>query len=288
MRRRTLAAAAALALLAVPATAAAHRDRDDDHGRKTARWDARAALKPVASPEDASGLAFLEQRDGALTVALKITKLDANTRYAARVQQGACAANGAEVVALPDLLTDEDGTARLWITLATAAGVNAAQTGLAVNVLAYGPAGAILPGVTCGAVDAPLGRAFGKVQPSVAGGTVKGDAYVKQGGGIARVDIRLKGLVPGSVHAQHIHLGSCAAQGGIVVPLPDAVADDEGEYRAILPVAGVTANVVGGGYYYNVHESPTPTVGAGIGCADLKALRKHGRSSWRWSPHFPW
>ena len=140
---------------------------------------------------------------------------------------------GRAALALPDLYADERGVARLWITLPTAAGQNLASTGNLLDVHAVDAGGnAVAGNITCGAIKAPATKAAARVKPSVAGGTVKGFVAAKQDGASLKVEIHLRGLVPGSAHAQHIHSGSCDAMGPIVVPFADAVADADGDYDA--------------------------------------------------------
>jgi hypothetical protein len=281
MRRTILGAAAATMLLALPAGAMAH---GNGHGWNKSRWDARAVIKPVAPGEDASGRAFLRQRPGKATVVLRVGKLEPDARYAVRVQQG-CEPTGATVLALPDLYTDERGVARMWLTLPTGDGVNVAQLGYAVNVLGYDATGAVVNTVTCGAVDAPKGKAKARVHPTVPGGP-EGTVNAVQEGGLLRVEIHLKGLAPGSTHAQHIHLGSCKAGGDVVVPFADAVAGPDGQYHAIQTIAAAGANVVRGGVYYQIHEAATPTVGRGIACGDLRSKGWRGHGAWWFAPNW--
>jgi Cu/Zn superoxide dismutase len=40
--------------------------------------------------------------------------------------------------------------------------------------------------------------------------------------------LQMVGFTPGSSHAMHIHQGSCAAQGDVLVPFPDVTANDGG------------------------------------------------------------
>ena len=294
MRPRMILAIAACAVLAVPAAAAAGGKHDDNRGKghgkgaTDSRWSARASIEPTATGENARGDAFMKQRDGALTIALKVRDLDPNTRYASHIHQGVdCASNGAVVLPLPDLITDEHGTVRLWITLATPAGANFATSGYYVNIHPYADATTPGAGITCGEIEPRSTRAKARVRPSAAGSEVEGKVWAKQVGTSLQVEIRLEGLVAGSVHAQHVHIGSCSAQGAVSVPLPDATADSNGKYTAIHTVAAPAGvNVVNGGYYYNLHAGSSAAAGDGIACGDLRATsKKHGKHGWGFGPH---
>jgi hypothetical protein len=288
MRPRTILAIAATAVLAFPVAAdAGGKKHDNGHGWNKGRWDARAHIKPSASGENARGAAYLKRGTNTLTVALRIGKLDPNTAYAAQIEQGACPTGGAAALALPPLYTDEHGTVRLWITLPAPAGSNLAVNGYAINVRAFDAQGAPAGSVVCGDIKGSNGtKAAGKVRPSVDGGKVHGSVFAKQGPTSLRVEIHLDDLEPGSTHANHIHVGSCTAQGDVVVPLPDAVADADGEYHAIHTIANPAFNVVNGGYYYNLHAAASPTPGDGIACSDLRPFGKKKKGPWWFGPRW--
>jgi len=292
MRSLRIAAAVMAAMLAIPALAAAHGNGHGNNGGsdanwKKGKWDARAELRATATGEDAAGQAFLKQRTGTVTIALKVVKLDPLGHYKADIHTGTdCAAPGAQALALPDLYADERGVARLWITLPTAAGQNLASTGNLLDVHAVDAGGnAVAGNITCGAIKGTTTKAAARVKPSVDGGTVKGFVAAKQSGANLKVEIHLRGLAPGSTHAQHIHSGTCDAMGPIVVPFADAVADADGDYDAILNITDAAANVVGGGYIYNIHEAASPTVGGSIACGNLHQTGKaHGH--WWFTPRW--
>jgi hypothetical protein len=104
-------------------------------------------------------------------------------------------------------------------------------------------------------------------------------------------ELRVEGLAPNSVHAWHIHVGTCQAQGAIVVnpavtfPLGrgpqghDAPKDLSANSDGVAYVVGMLPdNPTGGGsvltnglpYYVNVHERSTRNgVGPGITCGNL-------------------
>ena len=80
MRSLRIAAAVMAAMLAIPALAAAHGNGHGNNGGsdanwKKGKWDARAELRATATGEDAAGQAFLKQRTGTVTIALKVVKL---------------------------------------------------------------------------------------------------------------------------------------------------------------------------------------------------------------------
>jgi len=93
-------------------------------------WEAHAKIGGTGIVSHA----LLRQRDGALVLALRVTGLAADSRHAVHVHAGSCAAQGAVVVPVPDLIANGRGVGRMWIALPTDPGVDVAETGYYVNV----------------------------------------------------------------------------------------------------------------------------------------------------------
>lgn len=72
------------------------------------------------------------------------------------------------------------------------------------------------------------------------------------------VTIRASGFQPGTTHAAHVHSGSCASQGAVVVMLPDLTADANGNIAATDTVAVDQAPP--GPLYINVHQGNSNTI----------------------------
>jgi hypothetical protein len=101
---------------------------------------------------------------------------------------------------------------------------------------------------------------------------VSGTAEVAPGGGRFELTIRLKGLPPNSNHIAHIHLGTCANNGAIDLPLQPLAADGAGKATStttlnkdyVIPAAG---------WYANVHQGPDlqGDNARPMACGDLQA-----------------
>lgn len=88
------------------------------------------------------------------------------------------------------------------------------------------------------------------------------------GDGTTKVTLMLSGMVAGSKHAAHIHVGSCVNQGGVVIPLPDVVAgaDGTGSSEKVIQTGSIPAAA-----YVNVHQKGSDEgVGGGISCGEIK------------------
>ena len=68
------------------------------------------------------------------------------------------------------------------------------------------------------------------------------------------VMVVLHGLVPGSVHMEHIHAGTCEQQGKVLYPLLNLVADKNGTATATTLIPNITS-IPAQGWYVNIHRS---------------------------------
>ena len=104
---------------------------------------------------------------------------------------------------------------------------------------------------------------------SAAASTVTGSASVStMSDGNAKVVVKLSGMEPNSKHAMHIHVGSCANQGAVVIGLPDVFADasGNGSIEKIVETAKIPAAA-----YINVHQKASDAgVGGGIACGNIR------------------
>lgn len=94
-------------------------------------------------------------------------------------------------------------------------------------------------------------------------------------------DVHMADFAPGSAHALHIHSGSCAAPGGVLVAFPDVTADGAGAVNASVTASAPSpTGLPSHNAYFNIHLGNThelsTTLGfTPIGCANLPP---HGSS----------
>jgi CHRD domain len=88
--------------------------------------------------------------------------------------------------------------------------------------------------------------------------------------------LQMVGLTPGSTHAMHIHQGSCADQGDVLVPFDDVTADHTGAINTSVQSDQPSANGLAAGTLLNIHLAPAPEMGkpgsetyTPIACADI-------------------
>jgi hypothetical protein len=101
---------------------------------------------------------------------------------------------------------------------------------------------------------------------AVADSGVAGEVILAEVDGKTAVTVTLTGLSEGA-HANHLHLGSCAATGGVSHPLDELMADANGAATATT-VLDVAIADVATGHYYTVHAGDDENVGDAVGCAD--------------------
>ena len=299
MKRMSIIAALAVGLLALPGAAMADRGGNGNgmphkndpptlrhhsepwdgwnRGRSfwNKRFDAYARLAPAAGVTT-HGHVFLRQRDGALTVRLQVSDLAPGSRHAAFIRQGTCA-TGTNVLALPDMIAGARGHAKLFITLPTEAGKDYAAAGYSVAVHeSWGTD----PGVAlaCGDIRDRAQKGSARVRPYAGAGETHGKVHVKQKAGTTHVWVSLKGLVPGSSHAQRLLTGTCGALGALALELPVATADARGK------VVGHYQLATGGDLFatdtaYAIHAGDATT--PAVACGDLHGSR-HGPWWWNW------
>ena len=101
---------------------------------------------------------------------------------------------------------------------------------------------------------------------------ITGDVEVVKGSDAFTLTIRVHGLPPNSNHLSHIHLGSCAVNGSIDVPLQPLAADANGSATSITSVQK-PYQIPPAGWYANVNQGPDlqGDDAKSMACGDLKA-----------------
>jgi Cu/Zn superoxide dismutase len=278
--RFVVALAAVACAAALPAVAAAHKGKPfHGHPGKGKHGNATVVRLAPTAGQKAQGKVELKQRDGALSVEVRVFGLTPGAFYASHLHAGTCAAalpTSTVAVAFPDLYADEHGVAKLVTTVPTAPGANFVAPSYYVDVHAgpsTGPASAV---ISCG--DLSIRPQKSAAVTWLKGSTARGRAEVFQKGSDVTVWISLSGLTAGT-HSVHIHAGACpapgVAPGAITVSLGDVTAGPDG--KASMKIASTsTIPVAVDGYSLDVHA-----VGGSIGndvvaCGNLHGVSKHG------------
>lgn len=105
---------------------------------------------------------------------------------------------------------------------------------------------------------------------SGAASTASGTGTLTPDGAKTKVVISLSGLEPNTAHAGHIHSGSCAAQGPVVVGLNSVTADAGGKGTSSTDVDSAKLT---GSLYFAYHQrdaGDAQGIGGVIACGDIK------------------
>jgi hypothetical protein len=213
-----------------------------------------------------------------LTVTISLVGLAGNSTHPAHIHLGDCDDNGPILYPLNNVVANAAGDAKMTTVIHKVEG-GIPASGWYVNVhngptLAT-PAQAIA--IACGNVHNPKHvqtvETFLGATPSP-NQAVSGSATLTLNNQTLTVTVTVSGLVPGSVHPEHIHAGSCQSQlpGTIVYPLNNLVGDNNGNATATTVIKNVKA-IPEHGWYVNVHRSTNLTTQTGfdpIACGNVK------------------
>ena len=190
---------------------------------------------------------------------LAMTGFTPGSSHAMHIHQGSCAAQGDVLVPFPDVAANDVGAIDTTVTSS-----QPAPDGLAAGTLLnihLAPAAQLGdPGslgytpISCTDVD-PAETALNMAPLPQPGQQPQGSAKLTYdpANKTLGVDVTASGLVAGSEHAEHIHLGSCDSQGAVKYPLNDLVASPAGTAEATTVIQNVDQAPPASGWYLDVH-----------------------------------
>jgi CHRD domain len=189
-----------------------------------------------------------------VTAKVQLSGVTPGSTHAMHIHKGPCTAMGDILVPFPDLTADTGGAINTTVT-GTQPAPDGLTTGTSLNMhlgttaqlgtaLGFTPiaCGDVVPATPTTVTLAPVGQ-----QPQGSA-----DMTYDPGKKTLTVTTTASGLAPGSSHAQHIHLGSCAAQGEVKYGLDDLVASPTGTAEKTTVVPNAEAPPASG-WYLNVH-----------------------------------
>lgn len=95
-----------------------------------------------------------------------------------------------------------------------------------------------------------------------------GQATLVAMGNQTQVTVEVSSLEANSEHVNHIHSGSCTAEGPIVYPLTNLKANQNGNAMAVTTIDKPIAEVANGQTYVNIHAGPS-LPSPGITCGTI-------------------
>jgi len=224
----------------------------------------RAAAAPVNVPlgDQPSGTVTLswDPQTKNVTAKLQMVGFTPGSSHAMHVHQGSCAAQGDVLVPFPDVTANDGGAIDTTVTSSqpSAAGL-AAGTFLNIHLAPAaqlgGPGSLGYTPISCADITPAASTAVTMAPPPQPGQHPQGSAKLTYDPAkkTLSVDATASGLVAGSAHAVHIHLGSCASQGAVKYPLNDLVASPTGTAETTTVIQNVDQAPPASGWYVNVH-----------------------------------
>ena len=195
-----------------------------------------------------------------VTAKLQMVGFTPGSSHAMHIHQGSCAAQGDVLVPFPDVTANDGGAIDTTVTSSqpSAAGL-AAGTFLNIHLAPAAQLGA--PGslgytpISCADITPAESTAVTMAPPPQPGQNPQGSAKLiyDPAKKTLSVDATASGLVAGSAHAVHIHLGSCDSQGAVKYPLNDLVASPTGSAETTTVIQNVDQAPPASGWYINVH-----------------------------------
>jgi hypothetical protein len=229
------------------------------------------------------GMAMLDwtPNHNTLAVQLTLTGLAPSSTHPAHIHMGSCAKQGGIMYPLPNVVADKYGNATMKTDIANVKG-GIPAIGWFINVHngpGLSPADQYQP-IACGdivnphpstsqeqKVQVPLNGILAANSNQAANGMAKLTVVDKK----LIVLVTLTGLAPNSVHAAHIHSGSCDKEGPVIHPLTNVTADSHGNATTTTTIPNVSS-IPNSGWYVNVHNTTTLTNQTGfdpIACGNL-------------------
>mgnify|MGYP001032313757 FL=1 len=214
-------------------------------------------------PQPVGTATVFEIRGGRVAARLELTGLAPGIAHEVDIQSGSCDVLAAPVVQLPRVTADSAG--RVSAEVVSGATMPKLRTASLMVHLGDDPADptANLP-IACINLGAWNGKTITRPFTPLSGQHqyVWGTASFRYNGSTQTLAVRVKvsGLQPYSQHAAHLHTGSCAAQGAVVLMLPDLVANRQGVASATDTLTKVAMPPHTGSEYLNLHLGATSQI----------------------------
>ena len=195
-----------------------------------------------------------------VTAKLQMVGFTPGSSHAMHIHQGSCATQGDVLVPFPDVTANDGGAIDTTVTSSqpSAAGL-AAGTFLNIHLAPAaqlgGPGSLGYTPISCADITPAASTAVTMAPPPQPGQRPQGSAKLiyDPAKKTLSVDVTASGLVAGSAHAVHIHLGSCDSQGAVKYPLNDLVASPTGSAETTTVIQNVDQAPPASGWYINVH-----------------------------------
>jgi hypothetical protein len=197
-----------------------------------------------------------------LTVTIQMSGLTPSSTHPVHIQQGTCLTMRGILFALHPVVANAVGVGTSQTVIpAITNGVPVSGWTIAIH---NGPslthADQLLP-IACVTIRNPRFRHvfhYDLDPTTAANQNVSGEARLSITHHQLTVTIVVSGLVPGSVHMEHIHAGTCMQQGKVLYLLQNLIANKQGRATAMTVISGITS-IPAHQWYVNIHRSAIVT-----------------------------
>ncbi|MCW2564658.1 MAG: hypothetical protein JWQ31_3218 [Mycobacterium sp.] len=210
-------------------------------------------------PSGAASLSWDPQTKN-VSAKLQMVGFTPNSSHAMHIHQGSCAAQGDVLVPFPDVTANDGGAIDTTVTSSqpSAAGL-AAGTFLNIHLAPAaqlgGPGSLGYTPISCADITPAASTTVTMTPPPQPSQHPQGSVTLSYDPAKQTLTVAAtaSGLVAGSDHAVHIHLGSCDSQGAVKYPLNDLVASPTGAAETTTVIQNVDQAPPASGWYINVH-----------------------------------
>jgi hypothetical protein len=196
---------------------------------------------------------------GRIAIDFDVYGMALRSSHAVVLRSGICSSSGDQNVAVfPDLVANAYGAVKGTITSRSTVAILPTRSHLEIKLgraadAIHAPVSTLIAcaDITRATLRTPLTLTpLPGQRPS---GTVT-LAYVSSGR--LAIHVVVSGLMPGSIHAGHVHFGSCRQQSGVLYTLGNVNADAHGNVNSVITLTGITTPPPAHGWYADLHLAP--------------------------------
>jgi hypothetical protein len=200
-----------------------------------------------------------DPNSGRVTIDFDVYGMALRSTHSVVLRSGSCSSSGDQNVAVfPDLVANAYGAVRGTITSRSTVAILPTRSHLEIKlgravdaIRAPGSTLIACADTTKATLRTPL--ILTPLPGQRPSGTVT-LAYVSSGR--LAIHVVISGLMPGSIHAGHVHFGSCRQQSGVLYTLGNVNADAHGNVNSVITLTGITTPPPAHGWYADLHLAP--------------------------------
>lgn len=200
-----------------------------------------------------------DRNSGRITIDFDVYGMALRSTHAVVLRSGNCSSSGDQDVAVfPDLVANAYGALKGTVTSRSTVAILPTRSHLEIKLgraadAIHAPGSTLIAcaDITRATLRTPL--ILTPLPGQKPSGTVT-LAYVSSGR--LAIHVVVSGLMPGSIHAGHVHFGSCRQQSGVLYTMGNVNADAHGNVNSVITLTGITTPPPAHGWYADLHLAP--------------------------------